>query len=285
MTKEGWIKIYRKLGNSKFWLSEKFTRSQAWVDLLLLANHKEGMIIVRGNIIKIKRGQVGWSEVRLAKRWKWGRTRVRNFIKYLKNEQQIEQHKNFKSSIITILKYEEYQKTNSKENSRRTADEQQTNTNKNVKNDKNLNTECFFENKKTDSQDFLDEGLSLEPVEESFKTREQIAKDKGQELKKRPISEKSRAFLFNSELYQHFYTESKRLGKWVKETEGAANAKRTKEAIKILGMDKAKELVTYCLENFTDKPISYKGYLSDHFLINWKNNTPLTYDEKLIAEE
>ena len=42
--KTGWISLYRSILNNDFWLSEKFTRGQAWVDLLLLAKYKEGFI-------------------------------------------------------------------------------------------------------------------------------------------------------------------------------------------------------------------------------------------------
>ncbi|KKM27895.1 hypothetical protein LCGC14_1570130 [marine sediment metagenome] len=44
----GYIKLWRKLQNSSLWLDEKFTRGQAWVDLICLANHKNGYIRKRG---------------------------------------------------------------------------------------------------------------------------------------------------------------------------------------------------------------------------------------------
>jgi hypothetical protein len=72
----GYIKLFRKMQDNKLWLSEPFTRSQAWIDLILLANHRPGVIRVRGNRVDVKRGQVGWSQVALAKRWKWSRGKV-----------------------------------------------------------------------------------------------------------------------------------------------------------------------------------------------------------------
>lgn len=108
---EGWIKAYRKISDNPLWTLEPFTKGQAWIDLLLIANHKEGQISVRGNIITVKRGQVGWSEVKLAERWKWSRNKVRRYLKHLETEQQIEQQKNSITSIITIVNYELYQGT------------------------------------------------------------------------------------------------------------------------------------------------------------------------------
>jgi hypothetical protein len=81
----------------------------------------------------------------MSTRWKWSRTRVRNFLKTLEKEQQIEQQKTTVTTIISILNYEKYQgeeqqeeqQSGQQKNSRKTAEEQQKNTNKNVKKNKN----------------------------------------------------------------------------------------------------------------------------------------------------
>jgi len=134
----GWIKIYRQLTLNNIWTEESFSRGQAWIDLLLLANHKDGIVRVRGIKIPVLRGQVGWSELKLADRWKWSRGKVRRFIRELENEKMVVQHKNRKTSIISILNYEFYQCNDTTDS---TTDGQQivqqTDTNKNVKNDKN----------------------------------------------------------------------------------------------------------------------------------------------------
>jgi hypothetical protein len=138
---EGWIKLYRKLTENPLWLCEPFTRGQAWVDLILMANHKPDFFYKRGVKINVERGQVGISEVGLSDRWKWSRTRVRKFLNDLEKEHQIEQHKTNVTQVITIINYEEYQQkeqqTIQQEDSRRTAEEQQKDTNKNDKNEKN----------------------------------------------------------------------------------------------------------------------------------------------------
>ena len=105
----GWIKLHRQLHSNTLWTSEKFSRGQAWVDLLLLANHEDGYFYVRDHKIVVKRGQVGWSENRLAERWQWSRNKVRKFIKDLEKEQQLLQHKTKSYSTLTIINYDEYQ--------------------------------------------------------------------------------------------------------------------------------------------------------------------------------
>ena len=106
---EGWIKLHRKLTDNFLWQCERFTRGQAWVDLLLLANHKKAFFYLRDHKINIERGQVGYSQLKLAERWKWSRSKVKKFLKDLEKEQQVEQQITHSTTIITIINYDEYQ--------------------------------------------------------------------------------------------------------------------------------------------------------------------------------
>jgi hypothetical protein len=117
MENNGWIKLHRSIMDHPFWLSEPFTRAQAWVDLLLLANHKAGHIRKRGIAIAVDRGQVGRSEQTLASRWQWSKGKVRRFIVELTRLSQVSRRisektvlkKTSVSSLIYIVNYEKYQ--------------------------------------------------------------------------------------------------------------------------------------------------------------------------------
>lgn len=139
---KGWISLHRKIAENPLWFSEPFTRGQAWVDLLLLANHEYTYFYKRGNKIDVHRGQVGRSAVELADRWKWSRSKVRKFLNDLEKEQQIEQQKNTVTQVLTIKNFEKYQKkeqqTIQQKDSRRAAEEQQKNT---YNNDNNVNND------------------------------------------------------------------------------------------------------------------------------------------------
>jgi len=100
------------------WLDEPFTRGQAWVDLLMLANHQDGHVRVRGNRVSVRRGQVAWSVARLAARWQWSRGKVQRYLDELEDYIMIEQQKNNVTTLISITNYSDYQKTDS----RRTAE-------------------------------------------------------------------------------------------------------------------------------------------------------------------
>lgn len=144
---EGWIKLHRQILDSPLWTDQLFTRGQAWVDLLMLANHEDNYFFVRGIKVEVKRGQIGWSQPRLSRRWKWSRTKTKNFLKFLENEQQIEASKSNVTQVITIIKWEQYQGKNQQEDSRKTTEGQQKDPNKNdknVKKDKNVKNKTLM---------------------------------------------------------------------------------------------------------------------------------------------
>lgn len=122
------------------WTLEPFTRGQAWVDLIMLANYKYGYFYLRDHKIEVQRGQVGWSQLKLAERWKWSRTKVRKFLNDLEKEQQVKQQLSHSASLITIINYEYYQEKEQQEiqqeNNSRTTGKQQQDTNKKDKKDK-----------------------------------------------------------------------------------------------------------------------------------------------------
>lgn len=143
---DGWIKLHRKIMDTPLYLSEPFTRMQAWIDLLLLANHKEAFFYVRGNKVVVGRGQIGTSSRTLASRWQWSRGKVERFLQDLEEYGQIKPQKTNIITLISICNYDDYQKTepqNEPQNEpqtdhRQTTDEPQTDLNKN---DNNVNNE------------------------------------------------------------------------------------------------------------------------------------------------
>jgi hypothetical protein len=144
---QGWIKLHRQVEDNPLWLSEKFTKAQAWIDLILFANHKDGTMVIRGNIIKIKRGQTGWSELTMMKRWRWSKNKVRRFLSTLERVQQIKQEKLYKiTSITTILNYERYQGDTTDDTTEGLQKDYRRYTNKNDKNVKNDNKNTVIKN-------------------------------------------------------------------------------------------------------------------------------------------
>lgn len=108
----GWIKLHREITEHWLWECEPFSKGQAWVDLILHANfsYSPKKIMIKGKLYILFRGQQARSELTLAKTWKWSRNKVRRFLKKLENETMMEQHSDNKTSIITILNFDKYQK-------------------------------------------------------------------------------------------------------------------------------------------------------------------------------
>ena len=134
----GWIKLHRQIMDNPLYFSEPFSRTQAWIDLLLLANHKENYFFKRGIKVTVCIGQVGYDIDSLAKRWKWSRGKVERFILHLEKEGNVVRQKNNVSTLISISKYAEYQSdSKAKDKPNGHQKRKQTDTNKNEKNDNN----------------------------------------------------------------------------------------------------------------------------------------------------
>ena len=113
MSNQGWISIHRKIKDHWLWgKSKKKTKFEAWIDLLLMANHKDKKINFGNNVITVKRGQKITSILDLSKRWKWSRDKVKNFLILLQNDSIIEFKSDNKKTTITIINYDTYQNDN-----------------------------------------------------------------------------------------------------------------------------------------------------------------------------
>lgn len=106
-----WIRLHRKIMDDPLYFAEPFTKMQAWIDLLLLANFADRVTFIRGNRVTIKRGQVAYSREWFSGRWRWSRGRVERFLSMLENDRKIVQRKSHIISIVTIVNYDFYQKT------------------------------------------------------------------------------------------------------------------------------------------------------------------------------
>lgn len=112
-TAQGWIKLHRQITENEFWFSERFTRSQAWIDLLVLASHKSRTLFVRGTEINLKPGDLCYSQLSLAGRWQWNRKTVMSFLTLLKKREMIliktDKRLSHLTTVITIRNWSEHQ--------------------------------------------------------------------------------------------------------------------------------------------------------------------------------
>jgi hypothetical protein len=143
---QGAIFLHREITDHWLWKDKPFSKGQAWVDMILLANHTENKVPYNDKVTIISRGEFIRSERFLAMRWGWSKASVHRFLILLKNDSMIDIKSNQKANQISILNYNEYQEIRTKKepkvNQKRTSSEPVVNLNNNeeecIKNDKNI---------------------------------------------------------------------------------------------------------------------------------------------------
>lgn len=160
----GWIPLHRQIMENEFYFAERFTKMQAWIDLLLLANHKPVTIFIRGNEINLKEGQLAYSQLSLAKRWKWNRKTVDKFLSMLQNREMLDNRKERLTTIISIKKWDDYQQSGQQKGQQKDNRTDIDNNDNNVNNVNNLKKKKKTAMEKTIKQEYF---LELLPVDAS----------------------------------------------------------------------------------------------------------------------
>lgn len=106
--KQGWISVHRQLEDHWLWEDKPYAKGQAWIDLLMLANHKDRKIPYKGEIITCKSGDVNRSILELSKRWGWSRDKTRKFLNLLESDGMVTVKATRHRTTITIENYEFY---------------------------------------------------------------------------------------------------------------------------------------------------------------------------------
>ena len=128
---QGWIKLHRKLKEKGYYSKPNYVF--LWIHLLLSANHKPQEFMWNGSMIIVKEGQLITGRRQLSIETGIPATTIERILKMLESEHQIGQQKTTKYRLITIVKWNDYQKVDSVSDNKRTTNGQQTDTNKNVR--------------------------------------------------------------------------------------------------------------------------------------------------------
>tara|TARA_R100000152_G_C6777909_1_gene208123 strand:+ start:1144 stop:1944 length:801 start_codon:yes stop_codon:yes gene_type:complete len=163
---KGWISLHRKiLDNPVLTRSRTYSRFEAFVYMLLKANHKDNKVLIGNQLIKVNKGSFITSQKQLMIEFNWGTSRLRNFLELLKKDKMIEINSNAISTLITINNYSELQglQTDNKPIAKRKQTDSKliakTNNNENNENNENNdNKEQEFINQ------VLAEGIKITPM-------------------------------------------------------------------------------------------------------------------------
>ena len=74
---------------SSYWLGERFSKAQAWIDLVMAANYKDSEGMFAGKVKHYRRGCVYWSDFHLRTRFKWSEQKLRSFLSELEADGKI----------------------------------------------------------------------------------------------------------------------------------------------------------------------------------------------------
>tara|TARA_R110002126_G_scaffold231329_1_gene375992 strand:- start:26 stop:586 length:561 start_codon:yes stop_codon:yes gene_type:complete len=152
---KGFISLNREMLDHWLWAEKrKFSKAEAWIDLLMSANYAEIKVLIKGKLIVCKRGDTIQSLETLGSRWGWKRDAVRRFLKLLENDNMIRYANAMVTSHISICKYDTYQSQQNPiaQKVRRTCDGRATDARTNNKENK--------ENKEK-GEDFVFYGIDI----------------------------------------------------------------------------------------------------------------------------
>lgn len=121
---EGWIKLHRKMINWE-WYND-INVKVVFLHLLLTANHEDK----KWQGIEIKRGQKITSLSHLAEETKLSVKQIRNVLNKLKSTGEITIKGTNKYTIITIVKYNDYQLKEEKEDKQKDTQQDKRRANK-----------------------------------------------------------------------------------------------------------------------------------------------------------
>ncbi|MNR93679.1 hypothetical protein D3C72_247370 [compost metagenome] len=139
---DGWIKLHRKVQDHWIYQEKrKFSRYEAWLDMIMMANHKANKFLHGNELVEVERGQFITSELKLMDRWDWGKNKLRLYLDLLEKDGMIIKKTDRKRTAITICNYGVYHdfetENGPQADHERTDSGPSADTNKNVKKDKN----------------------------------------------------------------------------------------------------------------------------------------------------
>ncbi len=130
----GYVKLWRKIKDSFIW--EDPEALKLWLHLLMEANYQDREHIFNGKVEKIKRGELICGRHSLESQLGINESKIYRLLNIMEKEQLIEQRKTNVFTLISIVKYQDYQSNEQQNeqpaNNQRTTSEQPVNTPKEV---------------------------------------------------------------------------------------------------------------------------------------------------------
>lgn len=156
---KGWVSIWRNIQDHELWKDKPFAEGQAWIDLIMMANHEDGECRFRNETIHVKRGSFVCSELKLMKQWGWSKEKLRRFFRYLEQEGMISKKAvQRRHTVVSILNYDLFQRADQFSDQEQTKNETNYQTNEKPmptrdNGDRETNTETILSQKRDQKSD------------------------------------------------------------------------------------------------------------------------------------
>lgn len=169
----GYISVHRTLMDKSYYNRSQYVH--LWLHLLLKANHTGKNRIWNGREIIIKPGQLLTGRIVLSEETGIPQSTIEKILNFFEKNKQVEQQKNSRNRIITIVSWHKFQKRNNKitseeqqKDNQGTTKEQPRNTNNNDNNDNNVNNDNNEIIKASASEKKLNFNFVAESVKNDF---------------------------------------------------------------------------------------------------------------------
>ena len=132
----GYIKLHRKIWDTAILADdERFSRMSAWIWILTHVNYKDASVMIKGNVYKIKRGQMMVSIRFLAETWHWNTRTVMRYLRALETDKMVTRTRTSCATLLTVCNYSKYQGSSD-------SDSDEYNSQYNSQYNSECNTEC-----------------------------------------------------------------------------------------------------------------------------------------------
>lgn len=142
---QGWVSLHRQIRDHWLWEDKPFSKGQAWVDMILRANHEERKVCFENSIVEIPVGGFLSSETALAEAWGWSRKKTHSFIDVLTKDGMLGTKRSGKGTVFFLINYSNFSihgtEKEPEKNRTGTDEEPMRNTNNNYNNYNNENKE------------------------------------------------------------------------------------------------------------------------------------------------
>ena len=107
---QGWIKLHRQLLDNPIVMKDA-EHAAIWMYLLLNATHSEYPALFKGERITLKPGQLITGSISIGKALSINESKVRRVLNNFKSDGQIDRQTSNKNSLITVINWHVYQKS------------------------------------------------------------------------------------------------------------------------------------------------------------------------------